>query len=138
MRLERVVGSLPAGFAGFQAEARAGGHSMLDTLAAEWSSGAMRFVRPGEMLLAAYVDDVLAGIGGLTQEPAIPGALRMRRFYVAFAYRRCGIARALVDALLRQALTKTITCNAAAGSEAFWEALGFVPDRRDGRTHIRR
>jgi GNAT superfamily N-acetyltransferase len=118
-----------------RAEARAEGHGMLDTLAAGWSSGAMRFDRPGEMLLAAYVDDALAGIGGLTQEPAIPGALRVRRFYVALTYRRHGMGGALADALLRQAMAKTITCNAAAGSEAFWEALGFVSDRRDGRTH---
>jgi GNAT superfamily N-acetyltransferase len=131
-----VVDALPAGFEALCAEARAEGHGMLDTLAAEWSSGAMRFNRPGEMLLASYVDDALAGIGGLTQEPAIPGALRMRRFYVALAYRRYGVGRALADALLRQTTARTITCNAAAGSEAFWEALGFVPDWHDGRTHL--
>ena len=27
---------------------------------------------------------------------------------------------------------------AAGGSEPFWEALGFIPDRRDGHTHILR
>jgi GNAT superfamily N-acetyltransferase len=86
-------------------------------------------------LLAAYVDGDLAGIGGLTLEPAIPGALRMRRFYVALAYRRHGVGRALAAALLRQTGPRTITCNAAGGSEAFWEALGFAPDRRDDRTH---
>jgi GNAT superfamily N-acetyltransferase len=135
IRLERVVDALPARFEAMRIEARAEGFGMLDTLAAEWSSGAMRFDRPDEMLLAAYVDDALAGIGGLTQEPAIPGALRVRRFYVALAYRRAGIGRALADALLRHATAKTITCNAAAGSETFWEALGFVPDRHDNRTH---
>jgi GNAT superfamily N-acetyltransferase len=136
IRLEPVSGTLPFGFEQLQAEARANGHSMLDTLAAEWSRGATRFDRPGEMLLAAYVGDALAGIGGLTQEPAIPGALRIRRFYVALAYRRAGIGRALADALLRQTTARTITGNATAGSEAFWEALGFVPDRRDDRTHL--
>jgi GNAT superfamily N-acetyltransferase len=136
IRLERVIDALPAGFEALRAEARAEGHGMLDTLAAEWSSGAMRFNRPGEMLLASYVDDALAGIGGLTREPAIPGALRMRRFYVALAYRRYGVGRALADALLRQTTARTITSNAAAGSEAFWEALGFVPDWHDGRTHL--
>jgi GNAT superfamily N-acetyltransferase len=136
IRLERVVDALPARFEAMRIEARAEGFGMLDTLAAEWSSGAMRFDRPGEMLLAAHVDDALAGIGGLTQEPAIPGALRVRRFYVALTYRRHGVGRALADALLRQATAKTVTCNAAAGSEAFWEALGFVPSRRDGRTHL--
>jgi GNAT superfamily N-acetyltransferase len=138
IRLERVVDALPAGFEALRAEANAGGFGMLDTLAADWSSGAMRFDQPGELLLAAYIDDALAGIGGLTQEPAIPGALRMRRFYIALTYRRAGIGRALADALLRQTPARTITCNAAPGSESFWQALGFVPDRRDGRTHILR
>ena len=136
--INQISGSLPACFETLRAEARAGGYKMLDTLAAEWSSGAMHFDRPGEMLLAAYIGDALAGIGGLTQEPAVPHALRMRRFYVGLAYRRLGVGRALAAALSRAAEGRTVTCNAAGGSEAFWEALGFVPDRRDGRTHIRR
>jgi GNAT superfamily N-acetyltransferase len=138
IRLERVVNALPAGFDALRAEANAGGFGMLDTLAAEWSSGAMRFDRPGELLLAAYIDDALTGIGGLTQEPAIASALRVRRFYVALAHRRAGIGRALADALLLQAPATTITCNAAPGSESFWQALGFVTDKRDRRTHILR
>jgi len=42
----------------------------------------MRFDRHGEALLAARVTGVLAGIGGLTIEPVLAGALHMRRFYV--------------------------------------------------------
>lgn len=136
LSLSLVANALPAGFEALRAEARAEGHSMLDTLAAEWSSGAMRFDKPGEMLLTAYVDDVLAAIGGLTQEKSIPGALRMRRFYVALACRRYGVGRALATALLHQTAARTVTCNAASGSEPFWEALGFVPDRRAGYTHV--
>jgi GNAT superfamily N-acetyltransferase len=134
--LSPVANALPAGFAALRAEARAEGYGMLDTLAVEWASGAMRFDKPGEMLLSAYVDDVLAGIGGLTQETSIPSALRMRRFYVALAWRRDGVGRALAAALLQRSADRTVTCNAAAGSEPFWEALGFVPDRRAGYTHV--
>jgi GNAT superfamily N-acetyltransferase len=97
-----------------------------------------RFDRPGETLYAAYVDDALAGIGGLTLEPTIPGALRMRRFYTLRRFRRAGVGRALALALLESRDGQTVTCNAAAGSERFWEALGFVSDRRDGRTHVLR
>ena len=138
IRLERVVGALPATFEMLRAEARADGHSMLDTLAKEWASGVTRFDRPGEALIAAYSGAALAGIGGMTREPAIPGALRMRRFYVAFAYRRHGVGRALATALLDEARRQgcAVTCNAAGGSERFWEALGFAPDRRDGWTHL--
>jgi GNAT superfamily N-acetyltransferase len=135
IRLQRVVGALPAGLDALRLEARGNGYRMLDTLATEWASGAQRFVHPGEALLAAYVGDELAGIGGITQEPTIPGALRMRRFYVALAHRRAGVGRALTEALLQQVDAKTITCNAADDSQAFWESLGFVPQRRDGYTH---
>jgi GNAT superfamily N-acetyltransferase len=83
------------------------------------------------------MDGALAGIGGITLEPAIPGALRMRRFYIRAPFRRSGVARKLATVLLEPHAAKRLTANAAAGSEAFWEALGFVPDRRDGRTHIR-
>jgi len=138
IRLRRVIDALPLGFEALREEARTDGYRMLDTLAAEWANGTTRFNRPGEALLAAYGGDVLAGIGGLTWEPAIPGALRMRRFYVRAEFRRDGVGRALADILLDEPRRagRTITANAAAGSEAFWEALGFTPDRRDGRTHL--
>jgi GNAT superfamily N-acetyltransferase len=140
IRLARVVDALPEGFDAMRAEARAEGHSMLDTLAAEWETGKTRFDRRGEALFAAHSDETLAGIGGLTAEPPIPGAFRMRRFYVRSAFRRSGVARRLALALLgaveRPGLV--VTANAAAGSEAFWDSLGFISDRRDGRTHIRR
>jgi GNAT superfamily N-acetyltransferase len=140
IRLARVTDALPAEFEAMRAEARAEGHHMLDALAAEWEFGSNRFDRDGEALLAAYSDDALAGIGGLTVEPAIPGAYRMRRFYVRAACRRGGIARQLALALLGgiAGAGRNVTANAAAGSEAFWESLGFAPDRHDGRTHILR
>ena len=58
-------------------------------------------------------------------------SLRMRRFYVALAYRRTGVGRALVTALLAGPAGRIVTANAAAGSEAFWESFGFLHDRRD-------
>ena len=138
IRLKRVIDTLPKDFEALRKEAELDGHRMLDTLASEWADGVTRFDRPGEALLAAYADGVLAGMGGLTLEPALCGALRMRRFYVRIAYRRRGVARVLAEALLEKAGRRVITANAAAGSEAFWETLDFVADKRDGRTHIRR
>ena len=135
IRLERVQGALPAAFNELRAEARAEGYGMLDTLAAQWASGANRFDQPGEVLFAAYVDDVLAGVGGLTVEPALPGAFRIRRFYLRRQFRRLGMGRQIALAVLEQSGGRPVTCNAAAGSAGFWEALGFVPDRRNGRTH---
>lgn len=138
IRLERVIDTLPHGLDRLRDEARRGGHRMLDTLAAEWASGATRFDRPDEMLLTAHIGDALAGIGGLTHEPKLPEAYRMRRFFVSAEHRRAGVGRSLAAALLTDIRRHghVVTANAAAGSEPFWESLGFLPDRRNGWTHI--
>ena len=138
MRFQRIVNELPADFKAMRREARAEGHQFLDRLASDWASGAMRFDRPGEALLAAYSDDVLAAIGGITIDPIVPGALRMRRFYVRPAFRRAGIGRKIALALLEGALqrVRVVTLNAAVESVPFWEALGFVPQVLDGHTHV--
>ena len=137
-KLQRVIEELPAGFDDLRAEARAEGYLFMERLATDWMSGTARFDRAGEALLAARVNGVLAGIGGLTVEPIVPGALRMRRFYVRLAYRRSGIGRKLASALLERARSAggLVTVNAAPASTAFWESLGFAPDARDGHTHI--
>ncbi|HEV2187557.1 MAG TPA: GNAT family N-acetyltransferase [Stellaceae bacterium] len=138
IRLERVTDALPHGLEAMRVEARGENHRMLDTLASEWDAGETRFDRPGEGLYAAYIEDELAGIGGLTLEPTNPSALRMRRFYVLHRFRRAGVGRALALALLESRDGRMVTCNAAGGSERFWEALGFLSDRRDGWTHMLR
>ena len=133
IRLERVVKILPRGLAIVRAEARTAGYRFLERLVTEWDTGVMRFDRPGEILLVAYSGKTLAGIGGITIDPVVPGALRMRRFYVRAAFRRTGIARTIAEALLASAkAAPLITVNAAPGSEQFWEALGFAREPSDG------
>jgi GNAT superfamily N-acetyltransferase len=138
-KLQRVIEELPAGLDALRAEARAEGYLFVERLATDWMSGTIRFDRVGEALLAARLNGVLAGIGGLTIEPVVPDALRMRRFYVRLAYRRSGVGRKLVTALLERAVSagRLVTVNAAPASAAFWESLGFAPDARDGHTHAR-
>jgi len=138
LRLERLACGLPSGFAAMQAESQAEGYRSLERLGADWAANITRFDRAGEALLAAYSDGVLTGIGGLTIDPTVPDASRMRRFYVRAAYRRSGIGRALAAALLEHSKSagRLVNVNAATGSTPFWESLGFVPDRRDGHTHI--
>ena len=128
-----MTDDLPAGFDAMRREAREEGYRMLNTLAADWAAGKIRFDREGEALFAAYSGGLLAAIGGLTLEPAIPGALRMRRFYVRAPYRRSGVGKRLAARLLEPAMRtgQVVTVNAGGGSEPFWEALGFAPDRRD-------
>jgi GNAT superfamily N-acetyltransferase len=132
------VESLPKGFGALRADALAEGYRFVERLAADWTAGAMRFDCEGEALLSGHVAGALAGIGGLTIEPAIAGALRMRRFYVRSAFRRTGLGRQIARALLAGvSADRLVTVNAAPASFSFWESLGFVPDARDGHTHIR-
>ena len=138
LELEPVTGDLPAGFEKLRAEALAEGFRQVERFAAEWASRTTRFDRGGEALLAAGLNGELAGIGGLTIEPVVPGALRMRRFYVRPQFRRYGVGRKLATAVLEQRgqTARLVTVNAAAGSILFWEALGFEPDMREGHTHV--
>jgi GNAT superfamily N-acetyltransferase len=138
VRFHRVVDELPADFDTIRREARAEGHNFLDRLANDWASGAIRFYRYGEALLAAYSDGVLAAIGGITIDPVLPDALRMRRFHVRSAFRRAGIGREIAQVLLERAFrsVRVVTLNAAVDSVPFWEALGFVPQVLDGHTHV--
>lgn len=141
IRLELVSRELPAGFDRMQAEAGSEGHRFLGRLAADWTSGVMRFDAYGEALLVAYRDGALAGIGGITIDPFLPGALRMRRFYVRLPFRRCGIARQLATALIGRAARdgRPITVNApTGGASLFWQSLGFASDHQDSHTHFLR
>jgi GNAT superfamily N-acetyltransferase len=52
----------------------------------------------------------------------------MRRFYVRPAFRRIGVGRQLVTALLAGVDgDRSITVNAAPASIAFWESVGLNP-----------
>ncbi len=103
LRLQAVAVALPSGFGDMQVEARAEGYHFLDRLAADWEAGTVRFNRDGEARFAAWHNDALAGIGGITLDPAISDVLRMRRFYVRAAFRRGGIGRALAHVLVGRA-----------------------------------
>lgn len=140
LELRLVIENLPGGFDALREEARREGYLFVERLAADWGARRLRFDRDGEALLAAHVTGVLAGIGGLTIEPVLPGALRMRRFYVRPLFRRAGIGRKLATALLERAriIGPLVTVNAAPASVSFWESLGFAPDMRDEHTHLYR
>ena len=136
-RLEPVIENLPYDFDVMRVEACTEGYRFVERLATDWEAGVTRFDRDGEALVGARVDDVLAGIGGLTLDPVVSGALRMRRFYVRPSFRKHGIGRKLVGTLLEYPRRgQVVVVNASRGSQAFWEKLGFAPDMRDGHTHI--
>src|SRR3954451_9625743 len=128
IHLTPISGDLPPDIYLLRGEAACEGYRFLDRLVTEWMSRRERFAREGEALLAAYVGSELAGIGGMTIDPTIMGALRMRRFYVRASFRRLGIGRKLALSLLEgsRPLRGQVTVNAGTSdASAFWEALGF-------------
>ena len=133
--LQLVTENLPAGFDALQEEARAEGYLFVERLAGDWEARRMRFDGNGEALFAAHVAGVLAGIGGLTIEPGMPGALRMRRFYVRARFRRAGIGRTLATALLERArITGLLVSVNARRKRSILGIAGFCA-RHAGRTH---
>lgn len=130
---------LPPGFEVLRYAADDEAFRMLGVLADEWASGTGRFDGPGEMLLAAIDGTVLAGVGGMSRDPFDAAALRMRRFYVYPPYRRRGVGRIMARFLLErpEVVDRPVTLNAPHAEAArFWQTLGFIPDARDGHTHI--
>ncbi|MBX5011084.1 GNAT family N-acetyltransferase [Rhizobium lentis] len=130
---------LPQEIASLESEARREGYRHITRLIQEWSAGETRFEYEGERLLGAYVGEALAGVGGMTLEPAAVEALRMRRFYVHPAMRGRGVGRSLALTLLDHARSfcSLVTVYAGNGGAAkFWESVGFQPCGRDGHTYV--
>ena len=143
IQLIRIIDDLPDGFPALLADAASEGVRNMALLAQGWASSDQRFDGDGEALLGALLAGELAGIGGLSVEPAASEpARRVRRFYVRPAFRRQGVARTLASALAQEALDQVdlMTCNAAASPAAapFWEAQGFLRDSSGPWTHVLR
>ena len=139
LQIVRVMDELPEGLAALRVEAAAEGYRHMERLADDWASGAERFGKAGEALFAAYVEGELAGVGGVTREPADPegDVMRARRLYVLPRFRGSGAGRALVGAIVQQAFQEVSRCTVNAGRDApqFWDAMGFARTKAPGLTH---
>jgi GNAT superfamily N-acetyltransferase len=128
------------GFDQLCAASRAEGYNFLDTLAAEWFSGANRFDQPGEILLGALDQGILVAVGGLNRDPflADPTIGRIRRIYVGAASRNRGIGTALVTSLLDHARQHFATVRLRTDNPTaarLYERLGFQPIADPHATH---
>ena len=133
---------VPDGLDTLAGHAEQEGIRIVATVLERWRDGSERYLDQGEAVLAATSGSEVVGIGALSRCPHVEEALRMRRFYVAPAWRRQGVARALATELVAVGYehAEVITCNAGASDAAapFWESLGFLPVDADGITHARR
>jgi GNAT superfamily N-acetyltransferase len=142
VRIERMDG-LPADrLAPLITESEASGLRFVRRLAEEWESGVNRFDRAGEALLGALRGRRLVGVCGLNVDPyAGEGRVgRVRHLYVLTAYRRHGVGRQLLGAVIaaahgRFATLRLSTVNPEAAR--LYEALGFRRHPGDARcTHV--
>jgi GNAT superfamily N-acetyltransferase len=134
--LARVSNRLPLAFDALRDDAEADQHRHMSRLAAELGTTPSMF----HAIFAAYVEDNLAGIGAITDEPdsASTPAWRMRRLYVHRQFRRKGAARAITLALIEAAANQVpmVTVNAGNQDAAlFWEQMGFGPVNGKAWTH---
>lgn len=122
-------------------EAVEDGYDFVQTLWDEYESGKNRFDTSGAVLLGVYEGGRLIGVGGVQQDPYLKraDAGRVRHVYVLREFRRHGVGRQLLEALIEHArghfdlLTLRTNTKAAA---AFYVAIGFsdAPVVRDA-TH---
>ena len=114
------------------AESRAQGFRLLDTLADEYASGVNRFAKPGEALFGVYAGATLVAIGGLNRDPYGQDAAqgRVRHVYVLDAWRRQGVGKRLMQAIVDGAAARSrlLTLRTfSADADRFYRAVGFRP-----------
>ena len=134
MRVERL--SQMTKVVPLAAIARSEGFQFLDRLIVEWTEGSNRFSQPGEAIFGAFVGEVLVGTAGITVQRDHVG--RVRRVYVHPAYRRQGIAKLLMDAVLtigRDHFTTLVLYTETDEARNMYERLGFVPESPEGSDH---
>jgi GNAT superfamily N-acetyltransferase len=113
-------------------ESQATGWSHMRRLVEDWDSGQNRFDGPGEALFAAVTGSRVMGVCGLNADPytGTPGVGRVRRLYVLAAFRRSGVGRQLVRAVVGTSYSHFHLLRLRTEREAaarFYESLGFQP-----------
>ena len=121
-------------------EAAQEGGPFLLRLREEWLSGALRFDGPGELMLGAFLDDVLIGVGGVSHDPyaPAPGLGRIRHLYVLKNRRAQGVGRTLLKELLDHARKHFSLLRLSADApeaRRLYESCGFAPVEGHKQTH---
>jgi GNAT superfamily N-acetyltransferase len=128
--IERLTDLPPDSLAGLVAESEQTGWRFVRRLSDEWAAGANRFDKPGEALFGARIAGRLVGVCGLNVDPyaADRSIGRLRRLYVLADFRRLGVGRRLVEAVLASARGRFASLRLrteSAAAAAFYERLGF-------------
>lgn len=136
------MGDLPPDFAILRGEAEREGFRFLGRLESDWRAGENRFDEPGEVLLGAFVDNVLIGVGGLNRDPyaKVASRGRLRRLYVHPGWRGIGVGQALVGALVDLAALAFVEVSLhtdTAVASSFYRRCGFTVVNERTASHVR-
>ena len=136
--IERLSGEPADRLGALVAESERQGYRFVRRLVDEWSSGANRFDRPGEVLFAARAGDDVVGVCGLNVDPHADDLRlgRVRHLYVLAPYRHVGIGEHLVADVIEAARGRFARLHlrtTSAPAARLYERLGFRP--RPGRHH---
>jgi GNAT superfamily N-acetyltransferase len=118
------------------------GFRHIKRLVDEYTNNRNRFEKQAEALFLAVYHDKVVGICGLNQEYLLSDRVgRVRRLYVSKDFRRLGIARILMKAVIEVArkhfdVVVLKTDNPVA--DKFYRSLGFNQSEYDNTTHFLR
>jgi len=125
-------------FAELVEEREQAGFRFVRRLVEDWQSGSNRFALPGEALFVALSGEQVVGVCGLNIDPysVVAAVGRVRRLYVLSAFRRQGVGRRLVQAVVAASQGSFYSLRLrteTAEASRFYAALGFqecvgVPD----------
>ena len=131
---------LPPQILAMEKEAGKEGFRFLTRLISEWHSGANHFDAPGECLIAAYFNQQLIGIGGLSVDPYVEtNTARLRRVYVAASSRGQHVGQTLVKVLVAHATLRFQSVRLSTDTpegDAFYLHCGFMRTEDAHATHI--
>lgn len=113
------------------------GFRFLKRLEQDWLNQINCFNQSGEAFFAVYQQSDLIAVGGVNRDSET--AARLRRFYVAKAYRRLGVGSVLLKHLLGFAKQHyqviSLKTDTQVGDQ-FYQALGFLPYLTEQTTHV--
>jgi GNAT superfamily N-acetyltransferase len=117
------------------------GYDFIQKLCDEYATGTNRFDAPGAILLGASLNDELIAVGGVHSDPYLQTTTigRVRHVYVLPEYRRQGLGKELMLALIQHARThfETLTLRTpTAHGDSFYKSLGLTDEPRfENATH---